>query len=221
MSGPPACFLSAMPDRGKSPDFQDAVETRFAVAVFATCIPMQDPGELFNDMALQYPQAFAWVDDAQWSGFLEMNASTSIFKKLAAVLNWGFYSGSDWKVYFHDIPLAAICDNWVFEQVSLSDLNVTVCEFDSSDYGSGKAQFKIPASTFVQRCDARNAAEAVADRAAVFRASRTGSQQQPSWPQQRRNDRAEQRDEVSAAGESGQQRSHRCRLRRAAADAGL
>lgn len=42
-----------------------------------------------------------------------MSFSPSIFKRLDAVLNQGEYSASDWKVYFHDFPISAICDAYV------------------------------------------------------------------------------------------------------------
>lgn len=99
--------------------------------------------------ALGSEAAFAWVDDAQWSNFGQLADTVSIFKKLDAVFNNGFYSGSDWKVYFHDIPLAAISDPYVFSEVLLSAFNKNLCAFDSSDYANTSPPFDLASGSFV------------------------------------------------------------------------
>jgi phospholipase C len=100
-------------------------------------------------------EPFSYMDDPQYLTDLVSAIrvrSTSIFEQLDTVYPEGKGSASapNWRVYFHDYPIAVISDPYTFD-IAVSESNQNVATFDDTDFG-GKTPFflgNLPSGTFV------------------------------------------------------------------------
>ena len=90
---------------------------------------------------------FSLIDDKQ---FIDptRKPTTSIFEQLDNV--YGTSGPPNWRVYFHDYPLAAVVDLYTAGK-TISDTNNKVTTFDTTDYGGSKPFFlgNLPSGTFL------------------------------------------------------------------------
>jgi phospholipase C len=98
---------------------------------------------------------YSYIDDAQYGTDVvggKRVPSTSIFEQLDNVYPSGMGSASapNWRVYFHDYPIAALADPYTFN-IALNGPNQNVATFDATDFNGNTPPFlsNLPSGTFV------------------------------------------------------------------------